>query len=497
MSILEKLTDAFAHPKAVATAAAAHPDARVHISCVVDDQPRFRMEAWNWLLSLKALRTRCRIFIHYLPGALGEKTRTQFSQLGATLIETTPFGDGAARYCNKIRQLATRELLDADFVILSDTDIVFLQDPNLLARAGRFRAKTVDGPNPPQPIWSALCERAGLSDRIDGVALEMYPKERTFRTNFNGGLYVIPGAAAEALGPLWERWARFCLEQEDLLGEYLHHSDQLGMGLALAESGLAIDPLPAGANLPIHLEKRLLARIRRQEVSGIHYHRHVERHGLPSDVGIRWIDAAIRRIRDDLVIERRKGFANDLFWDYRYAQWPGLGSGLGSRGEVLAHKQSLLRPILERIGADTLLDVGCGDLEVFAPLPVVNYTGIDVSGQALAIARVKRPDWTFQARGISDFEAASFDYTSCIDVLIHQPSEAAAQALVRDLARVARKGILFSAHTEVIDGSGISFNSGRLRQYMASLPGIREVSEIGRYRDTTLYFARKGPKEIP
>ncbi len=496
MSILEKL-DIFAHRKALATAAAAHPGARVHLSCVVDDQPRFRMEAWNWLLSLNALRTRCRVFIHHMPGALAEKTQAHFRALGATLIETTPFGDGAARYCNKIRQLATRELLDADFVILSDTDIVFLKDPYLLVRAGRFRAKTVDAPNPPQPMWSELCERAGLSGRIGGVALEMYPKERTFRTNFNGGLYVMPGAAAEALGALWERWARFCLKQADLLGEYLHHSDQLGMGMALAESGIAIDPLPTGANLPIHLEKRLLARIGRQEISGIHYHRHVERHGLPRDVGIPWIDTAIRRVRDELVVERRKGFANDLFWDYRYAHWPELGSGLGSRGEVLAHKQSLLRPYVERIGADTLLDVGCGDLEVFAPLPVVNYTGIDVSEQALALARGKRPEWTFEARGISDFETQSFDYTSCIDVLIHQPSEAAARALARELVRVARKGVLFSAHSEIIDGAGISFNSGRLREYMALLPGICEVSEIGRYRDTTLYFARKRAGATP
>ena len=497
MSILERLTEVFAHPKALAAAVAARPDARVHISCVVDDQPRFRMEAWNWLLSLNALRTRCRVFVHHMPGALPEKTQAQFRALGATLIETAPFGAGAARYCNKIRQLATRELLDADFVILSDADIVFLKDPYLLVRAGRFRAKTVDAPNPPQPIWSKLCERAGLAEKMDGVALEMYPKERTFRTNFNGGLYVMPGAAAEALGALWERWARFCLKQPDLLGKYLHHSDQLGMGMALAESDIPIDPLPAGANLPIHFEKRLLARIRRQEISGIHYHRHVEAHGLPCDVGIPWIDRAIRRVREELVVERRKGFANDLFWDYRYAQFPELGSGLGSRGEVLARKQSLLRPYVEKIGADTLLDVGCGDLEVFAPLPVVNYTGIDVSEQALAVARGKRPDWGFEARGISDFGTESFDYTCCIDVLIHQPSEAAAQALARELVRVARKGVLFSAHTEIIDGSGISFNSGRLREYVALLPGVCEVSEIGRYRDTTLYFARKRPEARP
>lgn len=492
MSILEKVTGAFLQPKP-ATVPTLHPAATVHISCVVDDRPRFRMEAWNWLLSLAALRTRCRIFIHYLPGALNEKTRAQFEALGATLVETTPFGDGPAKYCNKIRQLETRQLLDADFVILSDADIVFLEDPDLLASPERFRAKTVDAPNPPETIWSELFERAGLSRKIDTARLELYPKKRTFSTNFNGGLYVIPGSAARTLRPLWEKWARFCLRQGELLGTYLHHSDQLGMGLALAESGIALDPLPSGANLPIHLEKRALSRIPRQAVSGIHYHRHVDQHGLPREAGIPWMDAAVGRAREILTTERRKGFSNDIFWDFRYAQSPELGSGLGSRGEVLAYKQSLLRPYVERIGNGTLLDVGCGDLEVFAPLPVVNYTGIDVSEQALAIARGKRPQWTFEARAIDEFEAASFDYAACIDVLIHQPSEAAAKALVRHLARVARKGVLFSAHTEVIDGSGISFDSGHLKAYMASLPEIRTVSEIGAYRDTSLYFAEKMP----
>lgn len=491
LSLVHLLKGGLARSKPATAAAAAHPHARVHISCVVDDEPRFRLEAWNWLLSLNALETHCRTFIHYVPGALSRATQAHFRALGATLIETAPFGEGAARYCNKLRQLETAQLLEADVVILSDTDIVFLQDPDRLVRPQRFRAKTVDAPNPPEPLWRELFARAGLADTIRTVGLEIYPGTRTFSTNFNGGLYVIPASAARTLGPLWQKWARFCLKQADLLGRYLHHSDQLGMGLALAESGLAIEPLPTGANLPTHLAKKELARIPRQPVSAIHYHRHIEQHGLPRDAGLPWIDAATRQARERLIRERRKGFCNDLFWDFRYAQLPQLGSGLGSRGEALAHKRKLLRPYVEKIGGDTLLDVGCGDLEVFAPLPLAHYTGIDVSKEALAIARGKRPDWTFEARSISDFEAESFDYTCCIDVLIHQPDESAARALSRDLVRVARKGILFSAHTEVIDGSDISFNSGQLREYMASLPQIGAVTEIGRYRDTTLYFAEK------
>ncbi len=487
----EKPASASVRANPTSTVAAGRLDARVNLSCVVDDHPRFRMEAWNWLLSLRALQTQCRVFVHHLPGALSEKARSEFAKLGATLVETVSFGDGAAKYCNKIRQLETQAFLDADFLILSDADIAFLQDPALLVRPGQFRAKTVDAPNPPEAIWSTLFERAGLRGKSAVVPLEIDPDARTFSTNFNGGLYVIPASFAATLLPLWDKWARFCLAQGDLLGDYLIHSDQLGMGLALVESGLPIEPLPAGANLPSHLAKERLARIPRQEVSGIHYHRHVEEHGLPRDAGVPWIDTAIRQVRDTLITERRKGFANDIFWDFRYAQVPQLGSGHGSRGQVLAYKQSLLRPYVEIIGADTFLDVGCGDLEVFAPLPLVNYTGIDVSEQALAIARRKRPDWTFEALRVSELQAESFDYTSCIDVLIHQPDDTAAKALVHDLVRVARKGILFSAHTEVINGSGISFNSGHLRDYMASLPEISEVSTIGCYRDTTLYFARK------
>ena len=94
--------------------------------------------------------------MHYIPGALSETVKAEFLSLGATLVEITPFGEGGARYCNKIRQLETRQLLDADFVILSDTDVAFLRDPALLVRPGRFRAKTVDAPTRPEALWSEL-----------------------------------------------------------------------------------------------------------------------------------------------------------------------------------------------------------------------------------------------------------------------------------------------------------------------------------------------------
>ncbi|RME59398.1 class I SAM-dependent methyltransferase [Candidatus Parcubacteria bacterium] len=464
----------------------------VHISCVVDDHPRFRMQAWNWLLSLKAVNTECRMFIHYTPTALNSSAIDNFKALGATLVEIEPFGDGASRYCNKIRQLESVEFLAADYVVLSDADLVFLEDPYYLVREGVFRAKTVDGPNPPEPLWRGLFVRSGLEDKLQTVSLEMFPGVDTFSTNFNGGLYVMPTAMAGELAQLWKKHALFCLQQTGLLGDYLHHSDQLGMGLALAESGLPVDLLPVGDNFPSHLPECKLSLLTPQPIRALHYHSHVDQHGLPRNTGIRWADEAIQRIRAILVEQRRKRFLNEIFWDFRYDQFPELGSGLGSRGDVLAFKTSLLHPYIEMIGEATILDVGCGDLEVFSALPATHYTGIDLSEQAITLARKKMPEWSFKVAKISDFADESFDYTFCIDVLIHQPDAEAARSLASDLVRVARKGVFFSVHTHDIEGNGISFNTGFIKSFVDEMPEISALHELGSYRDVTLYFAEKG-----
>ncbi len=467
----------------------------IHLSCFVDDNPRFRMQAWNWLVALNALKCRARLFIHHAPTALNAATKDHFRALGATLVETDPFDQGPARYCNKIKQLETLEFTDADFVILSDADMIFLQDPAELIEIGFLRAKTVDADNPPRAIWTALFDRAGLAGnlaQIGEVSLDIDPKVKTFATNFNGGLYAMPGRMARELLPLWHKYAAFNLSQTDLLGDWLLHSDQLGFGMAVADAGFPVDLLPFATNLPTHLPKQFYDPIAVQDIAALHYHKHLDQHGLPLTVGVNWIDQVVIKSREILTVGRRTAFSNELFWDYRYDQFPGLGSGLGSRDAVLAYKHDLLRPYVAMIGTGTILDIGCGDLEVFGPLPALNYTGIDLSEQALTIARSKRPDWSFASHSIDGMDTGSFDYTACIDVLIHQPSLQAAQSLASNLVRVARKGVFFSIHNEDIQGSGISFNSFGIKDFVAGLPGISVVSQIGAYRDTALYFAEIG-----
>ena len=99
------------------------------------------------------------------------------------------------------------------------------------------------------------------------------------------------------------------------------------------------------------------------------------------------------------------------------------------------------------IGEGSILDVGCGDLEVFAPLPATNYTGVDISEQALSIARLKRPEWSFETAERGRLRRLELRlrhmHWTC---LIHQPSKTAARRSCK-IWRAWRARELSSART--------------------------------------------------
>jgi hypothetical protein len=207
---------------------------KIAVSCLIDNSPKFIMQGWNWLTSLNSAgtATRADVFIHHTP-QIAKETLGIFERLGAKLVKIEPFGKGPAVYCNKIRQLESGLFLDYDYTILSDADLFFLSCPTRLATGNVVRAKVVDLPNPPEPIWRELLTRADLADRIKVVPVQLQPDSATFSTCFNGGLYVLPKASIDNMKERWSKWARYCLDRSSLLDRYILHSDQLGFGMAL------------------------------------------------------------------------------------------------------------------------------------------------------------------------------------------------------------------------------------------------------------------------
>lgn len=473
------------------------PVADIALSCLVDDDPVFFMQAWNWLTSLRRLGTheRADIFIHHVEEIPRGRLKTM-ADLGAHLVPVTRFGDGPAAYCNKVRQMATPALADYDHVILSDADIAFARCPTALATGAAVRGKQVDLPNPPEEIWRPLLERAGLAERASVSPLELRAGTSTFSTNLNGGLYIIPRAAWPVLAEGWQTWARFCLDQQVLLGKYTKHADQLGFGMTLLAADLPLEPLGLAANFPLHL-RHAHASLEPRELIGIHYHRELDNHGLIRMGGVSWIDEQVRSVNSGLVEARRELMDNAIFWDFRYRTDPALGSGAGSRGAVLRHKRSLLLPYFRAFAEREVLDVGCGDLETTRYMPTARYRGIDLSAEAVELARSKRPDWSFDVGALANVPDSSYDLILCLDVLLHQSSPADIDGLVADLVRAARGAVIVSGYVQPPAQEGIVFFSTPIDELLRKQPGVREVVRIGGYRDVDLFLVIKSGAASP
>lgn len=468
---------------------------RIAISAFLDSQPRFFMQAWNWLNLLDACGTpsRADIILHHVPD-VDPTILAAMKRAGAKTVEVPPFGFGKAAYCNKIQQLTSGACVGYERVVLSDLDVAFLECPAFLSLRSEVSAKTVDAPNPPIEILNALVASAGMTSRVVRTNLELFPTELSLTGNCNGGLYVFSGKVAEWFGPVWSRWARFCLERADLLARWAHHADQLGFMFSLIETNTSLSPLEPGANFPVHFSEDILKRAKERVLTSLHYHDRLDAHGLIRATGLPWIDQAILRANETVMRGRREAFDNQIFWDHRYTNDPTLGSGIGSRGSVLEYKRSLLLPFAKLFGGGDVLDVGCGDLEVTRSLPFRSYVGVDVSSSAIEIAKAKRPDWTFKMADLPAMADRSFDAVICLDVLIHQQSRDEYKELLRHLLRIAKNAVIVSGYPGNSDASsGIVFFHGDIKADVEALPDVLDVSHIGHYRGLDVILAQKGP----
>lgn len=264
------------------------------LSCVVDRQPRFYLQALNWMTGLRAVVDRsARLEIHHV-GQIPNWFARLAEKFEARVSRIEPFGEGPARYCNKLQQLERLSDLDSDIFILSDADILFLSSPSEWFQTDAVRAKIVDRANPPGDILQSLLDQAGFSSQSLNCSPEFDPNSRTHRLNCNGGLYILNKDHLKKLCDPWKKWARYCLGQGELLGPKLYHADQLGFMLAMLELELPFEPLPAEANFPAHYGPSRYDGRTIDSISTLHYHGRVDREGLLLTTGAPEVDAYIK-----------------------------------------------------------------------------------------------------------------------------------------------------------------------------------------------------------
>ena len=181
-------------------------------------------------------------------------------------------------------------------------------------------------------------------------------------------------------------------------------------------------------------------------------------------------------------------FDNTLFWSFRYANHPERGSGVGSRGEHLEYKRNLLRANgVEH--ARSVLDIGCGDLEVIKSLKFNDYTGLDTSVLAIERARSIMPDGQFHL-GLPPHVGAA-DIVVCLEVLIHQPHMEDYRRLIAYAAARAGRSLIISGYdiaTPEIEQNSMVFFHEPLRQSLEACSRFSSVRAIGRHSDDVVVY---------
>ncbi|MGO8871774.1 MAG: class I SAM-dependent methyltransferase [Acidimicrobiales bacterium] len=394
--------------------------------------------------------------------------------------------DERSPHCNKISgALALAATGIEGLALLTDTDIVILEDPRALAIGDRSVAsKPVDRELPSLTALTKVFTAAGLP--LPSLwPIDAEPGKSTLAGNGNGGFYLVPAGVLPVVAAAWERWARWLLERMDLLGRWTVNLDQVAMAMAIASEGCDAQRLDSRWNFPTHDRRYLPPSPIPPAV--IHYHKEVNARGLILRTGVPAVDRQIDLANSAIGEIWHDAFPNATFWDWRYATDPALGSGVGSRGKPLADKRQLLSALIDVLHPASVLDVGCGDGEATKGLPLPHYVGIDLSREAVRLARSGRPDGDYRVGALTD-QLVEAELTLCLDVLIHESDASRYRATVKALLESATKALLISGYEQVpaTDSEMVHFHealSATLTEFApeAELYPLREVHGISTF----------------
>lgn len=299
-----------------------HPDRLVY-SCLMDNKPKYIHQTFVllWTLLDLARVPPEQIVLHAIEGC-DEAVLSALRKLGVRLRMVLPFVEGYPN-CNKLQQLASPELLEAEVAILLDTDTAVLQDISRAASSRNVRARAVGGPYPPLLILKEIFREAGFDD-TPVVAQTSFGAHPTFRVNCNGGVYFLPRHALAALETEWPKRARWLIDHIKLLPKNVHFAlDQVSFALACHALGLDIDLLPLEMNYQIRATKP------NQNISPIvlHYHSHVDPSGLLRAIDKPKVDAAVHQVNNVIRRRRREPVNTKLFGHYHDISTPPVDSG--------------------------------------------------------------------------------------------------------------------------------------------------------------------------
>ena len=143
-------------------------------------------------------------------------------------------------------------------------------------------------------------------------------------------------------------------------------------------------------------------------------------------------------------------FSSGDYWQKRYVS--GRNSGAGSYGRLAEYKAEVINKIVKDREIEKVIEFGSGDGNQAALLDIPNYTGVDVSTEAVRLANEaagQDPRKSFHVVNDS-FEVVdkSYDLSMSLDVIYHLIEDNIFDAYMTDLFQASRRFVLIYASDE-------------------------------------------------
>jgi hypothetical protein len=226
---------------------------RIIFSTVIDNSEIFLLQGYLWARSLieNASIDAKDILIniiedHSLDIAI-------LNDLGVNIGLSKRFGDG--RYCNKAGQIEGLYKYERDYYVLMDADLFILQPLLEIFDSQKLSGKVVDIANPQIAVLDELFMQANFIARPQTTKADLEREKSTYKSNLNGGLYVVPSRHFHNIERTWKKWILWILDHPNILDQAkkLHHTDQIAFSMALTELNIEVNSLSREHNFPCHL----------------------------------------------------------------------------------------------------------------------------------------------------------------------------------------------------------------------------------------------------
>ena len=464
---------------------------RLLIGCVTENSPKYLSQALRLVQSIRwfgGSLSGTNIMVCIVDQAEPEYAE-ELRRWGA-FVRIVPRFSPFHPHSNKLRFLEIPEVNTYDTVMLMDCDTLVVHDFSNDVNGKTLQAKIADMATVSFEIFRELFSFYGLP-----LPLPEYKCTFTGQPTIwycNAGVLIFPQKVLRSLYPSWRKFTADLAQNIHLLGKSGHFCEQASLSLAFAENPVPFEELPSAMNFPLHLEgPNAPEEMKNCDPRIIHYHHLVDPSGLiMNPPHYPQAHVKIAQFNERLKQHRRKRFDNKVFWDLRYAEYPDLGSGIGSRGSSLIYKKQILKQMIDDLSPQSVLDIGCGDQFVTSDLPDDIYTGIDVSPVVTEQNRRRYPKRRYITGDFLSESLPQFDLTICFDVVIHLDNIESYRAFVNRFISCSSGHGIISGYEGPPGYSDITFYHEPLSTTLKN-GGARNLKRLGQYRDTVIWYFNK------